>query len=98
MSTDPVATEHSARVLATARLKHMVNMILLAVWTIVVGAACWTGGAAKERIANLEAVVAGYGELREQDQRTYGIIEEAKAKTVAVCDALGGKNCEETSK
>ena len=98
MATDALATEHSARVLATARLKHMGNMALLAVWTLVVGGACWTGGAAKERITNLEAVVAGFSELRTQDQRTYGIIEEAKAKTVAVCDALGGENCVETSK
>jgi nitrate reductase NapE component len=93
-----IAEPDAARVLANRRRKHLINMILLTVWTFAVGTVSWLGGAAKERIFYLEATNAALLQLREQDQRTYGIIEDAKMKTVAVCDALGGKNCEETSK
>lgn len=87
-----------ARVLANRRRKHLVNMILLTLWTAAVGSVSWLGGAAKERIFYLEATNTALVQLRNQDLTTFGIIEDAKAKTVAVCGALGGKNCTETSK
>ena len=54
-------------------------------------------GAAKEKIFYLEATNAALLQLRNQDLATYGIIDRAKAEKVAVCVALKGKNCDETS-
>ena len=97
MSTDPVVAD-AARVLANRRRKHLINMILLAIWTFAVGSVSWMGGAAREKIIFLEATNQALVQLRNQDLATYGIIDRAKAETVATCSALGGKNCDEQIK
>lgn len=71
-----------------------IAVLALVLWTGAVGFTCWIGGQAKERIYWLEATNAALTKLREQDQATYGIIDRAKAETVATCVNLKGKDCE----
>ena len=92
-----IAEADAPRVLANRRRKHLLNMILLTLWTAAVGSVSWLGGAAKEKIFYLEATVAAQQIVRNQDLAAYGIIDRAKAEKVATCIALKGKNCDEST-
>ena len=77
-----------------SRKKHRTNIALLAVWTIAVGTIAWTGGATQEKLTYQAAVIEAMNLRRVEDAAMYGLVDRAKAETVATCVALGGKNCD----